>query len=82
MATGHIIVLNGTSSSGKTTLVRAMQSAWPRPLLHIGLDHFINMLPFAYTASESAPPMGINSSGVWRVVYRSPATYWVPLGAR
>jgi chloramphenicol 3-O phosphotransferase len=45
----RIVILNGTSSSGKTTLVRAMQAIWDGPLLHVGLDHVISMLPFAYT---------------------------------
>lgn len=45
----RIVVLNGTSSSGKTSLARAMQAIWGGPLMHVGLDHFISMLPFSYT---------------------------------
>jgi chloramphenicol 3-O phosphotransferase len=35
-----LIVLFGTSSSGKTSLARALQAIWPRPLLHIEADRF------------------------------------------
>ena len=35
------VVLNGTSSAGKTTLARALQDAWPGPLQVSGLDTFL-----------------------------------------
>jgi chloramphenicol 3-O phosphotransferase len=40
-----ILVLNGPSSSGKTTLVRALQQRWPRVLLHFGTDFGLQMMP-------------------------------------
>lgn len=40
-----ILVLNGASSSGKTTLVRALQQRWPRALLQFGTDSGLQMLP-------------------------------------
>lgn len=45
-----IIVLNGASSSGKTTLARAMQSIWNAPLHHLQhqLDAFRAMEPPRY----------------------------------
>ncbi len=43
-----IIFLNGTSSAGKTTLVRALQEISPTPLLTIGVDTFISMMPKKY----------------------------------
>jgi chloramphenicol 3-O phosphotransferase len=43
-----IILLNGASSSGKTTLARALQAKWDSPLLHLGIDTTIGMLPAAY----------------------------------
>jgi len=42
-----IVMLNGTSSSGKTALARALQLQWPRPLLHLGTDTALRMLPSA-----------------------------------
>ena len=43
--TGTIIFLNGTSSSGKTSLARALQAALPESFLHVAGDHFAAMLP-------------------------------------
>jgi chloramphenicol 3-O phosphotransferase len=40
-----LIVLSGTSSSGKTSLARAMQRLSPRPLLHIEADRFAPAAP-------------------------------------
>lgn len=40
-----IIVLNGTSSAGKTTLARAIQVLARRPFLHVQMDEFIEMQP-------------------------------------
>ena len=45
---GKIIFLNGTSSSGKTTLIRGLQEALEEPFLEMGLDKFIYMLPKRY----------------------------------
>jgi chloramphenicol 3-O phosphotransferase len=38
---GRILLLNGTSSSGKTTLVRALQARLADPWLEIGIDRFV-----------------------------------------
>ena len=43
-----IIFLNGTSSSGKTTLLKALQDKLPDPYLNMGIDKFIWMLPSRY----------------------------------
>jgi chloramphenicol 3-O phosphotransferase len=42
---GRIILINGTSSSGKTTLVRALQAAMPDLWLEMGIDRFAYALP-------------------------------------
>ena len=44
-----IVFLNGASSSGKTSLARALQANWSEPLLYWSLDMVIAQLPFAYT---------------------------------
>jgi chloramphenicol 3-O-phosphotransferase len=38
---GTIILLNGTSSSGKTSVVRALQEVLNEPFLEAGLDKFL-----------------------------------------
>jgi len=40
-----VIILNGVSSVGKTTLAKAIQQAASRDFLHISMDGFIAMLP-------------------------------------
>lgn len=45
---GTILVLNGTSSSGKSSLLRALQDSLAEPYLEAGLDKFIWMLPRRY----------------------------------
>jgi chloramphenicol 3-O phosphotransferase len=45
---GTIIILNGASSSGKTSLLRALQDACETPLLDLGIDRFIWALPGRY----------------------------------
>ena len=43
-----MIVLNGTSSSGKSTLVRALQARLDGPWLGVGIDTVVFALPAAY----------------------------------
>ena len=40
-----IVVLNGTSSSGKSTLAKALQDLLPKPALLVGIDTFVFALP-------------------------------------
>lgn len=44
----RVFVLNGVSSSGKTSLAKAMQATWPCPLHHVQLDAFRAMEPPGY----------------------------------
>ena len=54
---GNIIILNGASSSGKTSLGQALQSQLPQPHQHLQLDVFRNMEPSGYWEGwESQPP--------------------------
>lgn len=43
-----VIFLNGCSSAGKSSLARALQHLSPTPLLHLGVDWVVAMLPAAY----------------------------------
>lgn len=42
---GTIVLLNGTSSSGKSSLAEALQRLMPEPWLHTGIDHFLQSVP-------------------------------------
>ena len=56
--TAKIIVLNGTSSSGKTTLVSALQANSSEVYLHCSLDAFWDMTPCNIPAgSKNFPNM-------------------------
>lgn len=41
----QIIYLNGPSSSGKTTLAKALQNSFSEPFLHLGIDKLIDFMP-------------------------------------
>jgi chloramphenicol 3-O phosphotransferase len=45
---GKVILINGTSSSGKTSLLHALQDLMEEPYLEAGIDKFIFMLPGRY----------------------------------
>lgn len=74
-----IIVLNGASSSGKTTLARALQDLWPRPLLLTGIDTFLEGWPDRYATypGEDGSPAA-PSTGVRTVPGLGPAPSWIP----
>lgn len=48
VARGRVIVLNGTSSSGKSTLAKALQARLGGPWLVVGIDTVVFALPKAY----------------------------------
>lgn len=41
----QVIVLNGGSSSGKTSIARSLQAVLPRPWLRFSVDDFVEALP-------------------------------------
>ncbi len=45
MEHGKIILISGTSSSGKSTLAKGLQKSLADPFLHVQLDSYIEMLP-------------------------------------
>ncbi len=60
MKPGNIIILNGTSSSGKSSILRALQEIMDEPYLDAGIDKFLWMLPRRY----------INEPAYWQRVYQ------------
>lgn len=47
---GTVIFLNGTSSSGKTTIAKELQKSLDEPYLHMNIDDFLQRLPEASLA--------------------------------
>ena len=45
VSVSKIIYLNGPSSSGKTTIAKALQESFSEPYLHIGIDKIIGFMP-------------------------------------
>lgn len=54
-----IIMLNGVSSSGKSSIARALQDAWITPLLHVGVDTFIDMMPSRFCGEGQEARYGL-----------------------
>lgn len=58
---GQILLLNGTSSSGKSTIAKELQKILERPFMHTGIDHFLERFPqplFVYSDGLNPPPAG------------------------
>jgi chloramphenicol 3-O phosphotransferase len=51
--TTRVIVLNGGSSSGKSSIVRALQSQLPEPWLAFSIDDFVEALPAKMLTADS-----------------------------
>ena len=52
---GQAILLNGTSSSGKTTLAKVLQQKLKEPYLCVSLDQYRDSLPDKYRGLNSPP---------------------------
>jgi chloramphenicol 3-O phosphotransferase len=52
MESGTTVFLNGASSSGKTSIAKALQEAMSEPYVHVGLDAFFDMVPTRYVVGE------------------------------
>jgi chloramphenicol 3-O phosphotransferase len=51
--TTQVIVLNGGSSSGKSTIARGLQTVLPEPWLVAGIDMLVEMMPPAMQTSDA-----------------------------
>ncbi len=58
MKNGNIIFLNGTSSSGKTSIAKELQQILEEPYLLVSVDNFISMLPQKYLKGEDQKTLG------------------------
>jgi chloramphenicol 3-O phosphotransferase len=71
MSAGTIVLLNGTSSAGKTSIARALQDIMDEPWLHTGIDEYAPHLPAKFTTitDERNPTI----SDYLTLIYREPA---------
>lgn len=67
-----MIVLNGGSSSGKSSLARSLQAALAEPWLTFGVDDFVNALPASLQDSDAgieiAPDGGVSVGPAFRAL--------------
>jgi chloramphenicol 3-O phosphotransferase len=84
---GTIIILNGASSAGKSSIVKALQTLLPEPALDAGLDRFLWMLPWRYLerplwdqvlglATEAGPPGHQLVRGMHRAIVALSLSGW------
>jgi chloramphenicol 3-O phosphotransferase len=75
---GTIILLNGTSSSGKTTLAKALQGLLDQPYFHVSFDQFQQTFPPGFLVLGD----GVNPATVdgWLAVFRDDALVEVRIG--
>ena len=52
MNKGKVIILNGVSSSGKTTLAKAIQNAFDELYIRLSIDDFVSMMPVKTVENE------------------------------
>ncbi|MBO1337454.1 chloramphenicol phosphotransferase CPT [Streptomyces sp. VRA16 Mangrove soil] len=69
----HVIVLNGGSSSGKTSIARALQELLPDPWLTLGADTFVEALP----ATGAGIEFGADGSVTVGPAFRRVEAAWI-----
>ncbi len=70
--TTQVIVLNGGSSSGKSSIVRCLQAVLPDPWLAFGIDNLLEAMPASLRASgaglDIAPDGAVSAGPVFRTL--------------
>jgi chloramphenicol 3-O phosphotransferase len=78
MIPGNIILLNGTSSSGKTTLAKALQGALEQPYFHVDVDLFQQSFPPGFLVyGDGLTPAAVEG---WLAVFRDDTLVEVRMG--
>jgi chloramphenicol 3-O phosphotransferase len=72
MGQGNVVLLNSTSSAGKSTIARALQEIMETPYLHMGIDHFLSSVP--PTDSLVTEVDGQVTTDFFQVVYQGRTT--------
>jgi chloramphenicol 3-O phosphotransferase len=72
---GSILLLNGTSSSGKTSLAKALQAALPQQYLHVQLNAFRDMEPVGYFSREQVAYGSLRVAALCRAMHATVAEF-------
>ena len=75
LGVGTILVLNGASSSGKTSLGKALQAILPQQYLHIQLDAFRSMEPRGYFHRDQAAAAPLRVAALCRAMHATVAEF-------
>lgn len=65
MSPATIILLNGASSAGKSSIARELQDTLTEPFLHVGVDYFLRTLPRRYFGVDPAPGTPAHAGVRW-----------------
>ncbi|NDZ77613.1 chloramphenicol phosphotransferase CPT [Streptomyces sp. SID10853] len=72
-----MIVLNGGSSSGKSGIVRCLQSVLREPWLAFGVDTLVQAMPTSMRASDAGIEFGANGEVVVGPEFRTLEAAWI-----
>jgi len=72
---GSIVVLNGTSSSGKTSLAKALQIVAPQEYLHVQLNAYRDMEPLGYFSRERSGAWPMRVAALCRAMHSTVITF-------
>jgi chloramphenicol 3-O phosphotransferase len=79
MEPGNVVLLNGTSSAGKSSIARALQAIMDVPYLHTGIDHFLERVPPGFVVmSDGVDPA--EAAGLLAVIGAGPRLVEVRIG--
>jgi len=72
---GQVVVLNGPSSAGKSSLARELQATLPRAYLHVQLDAFRAMEPLGYFSQVPPELRDLRVAALCRAMNATTAEY-------
>ena len=78
----RVIVLNGGSSSGKTSIARCLQAILPRPWIRLGVDDLLRALPPSLLDSGSGVAFGQRGEVMLGDGFRAIEAAWMTGGPR
>lgn len=65
MRKGNIILLNGTSSSGKTAIAKALQEILEGYYIHTGIDHYLERIPEKFHVISDGKTPAVADGIMW-----------------
>ena len=77
MAAPQMIILNGGSSSGKTTIARGLQAVLPQPWLAFSIDDFVDALPEKMLSADSGIQFEADGAVTVGADFRTLETAWM-----